>query len=43
MRALLAEFDLLQECAGYPNLKDLNRDALDSLPRVAMMPVPSIT
>ncbi|KPI44066.1 putative lactate 2-monooxygenase [Cyphellophora attinorum] len=38
MRALLAEFDLLQECAGYPKISEINRDAIDSLPRVAIMP-----
>ena len=40
MRALLAEFDILQECAGYAKIEDIigNRDAIDSLPRVAMMP-----
>lgn len=40
MRALLAEFDILQECAGYPDIKEIigNKDALDSLPRVAIMP-----
>lgn len=38
MRALLAEFDILMECAGYPNLSEINRDALDSLPRVAYIP-----
>ena len=43
MRALLAEFDLLQECAGYPKLEEIDREALDSLPRVAYLPVPSMT
>ena len=43
MRALLAEFDLLQQCAGYPKLEEINRDALDSLPRVAYLPMPSMT
>jgi hypothetical protein len=44
MRALLAEFDILMECAGYPKIEEINRDALDSLPRVAIMPsTPTIT
>lgn len=44
MKALLAEFDILMECSGYPDLKEIDRDALDSLPRVAYLPAtPSIT
>jgi hypothetical protein len=38
VKALLAEFDILMECAGYPKIGEINRDALDSLPRVAIIP-----
>ena len=38
MKALLAELDILMNVAGYPDLSALDREALDSLPRVAMMP-----
>ena len=38
MKALLAEFDILQNVSGYPRLEDVDRDAIDSLPRVAVMP-----
>jgi hypothetical protein len=38
MKSLLAEFDILMECAGYPKIGEIDRDALDSLPRVAIMP-----
>ena len=38
MKALLAEFDILMNVAGYANLKDIDRDTIDSLPRVAIMP-----
>jgi isopentenyl diphosphate isomerase/L-lactate dehydrogenase-like FMN-dependent dehydrogenase len=38
MRALLAEFDILMNVSGYPKLEDINKDAIDSLPRVAIMP-----
>lgn len=38
MKALLAEFDILMNVSGYPKLEDINREALDSLPRVAIMP-----
>lgn len=38
MKALLAEFDILMNCAGYAHLNEVDREAIDSLPRVAMMP-----
>ena len=38
IKALLAEFDILMNVSGYAKLEDINRDAIDSLPRVAMMP-----
>lgn len=38
LKALLAELDILMNVSGYPDLKALVREALDSLPRVALMP-----
>lgn len=38
MKGLLADFDILMNVAGYPELKDINRDALDSLPKGAYFP-----
>ncbi|KAH9897187.1 FMN-dependent dehydrogenase [Xylariomycetidae sp. FL2044] len=38
MKGLLADFDILMNVAGYPNLKDINRDALDSMPRGCYFP-----
>ncbi|KAI1463366.1 L-lactate dehydrogenase [Daldinia caldariorum] len=38
MKGLLADFDILMNVAGYPNLKDINRDALDSLPKGVYFP-----
>ena len=38
MRALLAEFDLLMHCSGYARLEDIDADAIDSLPRAAIVP-----
>ena len=38
MKSLLAEFDILMNVAGYAHLEDIDRDAIDSLPRVAIMP-----
>ncbi len=44
MKALLAEFDILMNVAGYPRIEDIDRDALDSLPRVAYLPAtPELT
>jgi isopentenyl diphosphate isomerase/L-lactate dehydrogenase-like FMN-dependent dehydrogenase len=42
VKALLAEFDILMNVSGYPKLEDINRDALDSLPRVAIMPTDAL-
>ncbi|KAI0835796.1 FMN-dependent alpha-hydroxy acid dehydrogenase [Hypoxylon sp. FL0890] len=38
MKSLLADFDILMNVAGYPDLKDINRDALDSMPKGAYFP-----
>ena len=38
MKALLAEFDILMNVSGYARLEDINRDAIDSLARVAIIP-----
>ncbi|KAI0000744.1 L-lactate dehydrogenase [Xylariaceae sp. FL0662B] len=38
MKGLLADFDILMNVAGYPDLKDINRDAIDSLPKGAYFP-----
>lgn len=38
MRGLLAELDILMNVSGYPRVEDIDRDAIDSLPRVAVMP-----
>ena len=44
MKGLLAEFDILMNVAGYPRIEDINRDAIDSLPRVAYLPAtPELT
>lgn len=44
LKSLLAEFDILMNSAGYAKTSDINRDALDSLPRVAYLPAtPSLT
>lgn len=32
MKSLLAEFDILQEVAGFQNIRQINRAAIDSLP-----------
>jgi hypothetical protein len=42
MKALLAEFDILMNVSGYPKLEDINREALDSLPSVAIMPTDAL-
>ena len=31
MKSLLAEFDILQEVAGFQNIRQINRAAIDSL------------
>jgi hypothetical protein len=38
MKALLAELDILMNVSGYADLHALDREALDSLPRVALLP-----
>ncbi|KAI1080789.1 L-lactate dehydrogenase [Whalleya microplaca] len=38
MKGLLADFDILMNVAGYPDLKGINRDAIDSLPKGAYFP-----
>ncbi|KAI0017921.1 FMN-dependent dehydrogenase [Xylariomycetidae sp. FL0641] len=38
MKSLLADFDILMNVAGYPNLEEINRDALDSMPKGAYFP-----
>ena len=42
VKALLAEFDILMNVSGYPKLEDINRGALDTLPRVAIMPTDAL-
>ncbi|KAI0139552.1 FMN-dependent alpha-hydroxy acid dehydrogenase [Hypoxylon sp. NC0597] len=38
MKSLLADFDILMNVAGYPDLKEIGRDALDSMPKGAYFP-----
>ncbi|KAI0486956.1 FMN-dependent dehydrogenase [Xylaria cf. heliscus] len=38
VKGLLADFDILMNVAGYPDLKKINRDALDSMPKGAYFP-----
>ncbi|KAI0165012.1 FMN-dependent alpha-hydroxy acid dehydrogenase [Xylariaceae sp. FL1272] len=38
VKSLLADFDILMNVAGYPTLKDIDRDALDSMPRGCYFP-----
>ncbi|OTA82989.1 hypothetical protein M434DRAFT_36929 [Hypoxylon sp. CO27-5] len=38
MKSLLADFDILMNVAGYPDLKGIDRDALDSMPKGAYFP-----
>ncbi|KAI3331556.1 FMN-dependent alpha-hydroxy acid dehydrogenase [Xylariaceae sp. AK1471] len=38
VKSLLADFDILMNVAGYPDLRGINRDALDSMPRGAYFP-----
>jgi isopentenyl diphosphate isomerase/L-lactate dehydrogenase-like FMN-dependent dehydrogenase len=38
VKSLLADFDILMNVAGYPDLKGINRDALDSMPRGSYFP-----
>ena len=44
MKALLVEFDIMMNVAGYPDLWDINRDALKSLPKGTYFPgAPDLT
>ncbi|KAI0478649.1 FMN-dependent alpha-hydroxy acid dehydrogenase [Xylariaceae sp. FL0804] len=38
VKSLLADFDILMNVAGYPDLKGIDRDALDSMPRGCYFP-----
>ncbi|KAI0867040.1 FMN-dependent dehydrogenase [Xylaria cubensis] len=38
VKGLLADFDILMNVAGYPDLTEINRDALDSMPKGAYFP-----
>ncbi|KAI1261064.1 FMN-dependent alpha-hydroxy acid dehydrogenase [Xylariaceae sp. FL1019] len=38
IKSLLADLDILMNVAGYPTLKDIDRDALDSMPRGCYFP-----
>jgi isopentenyl diphosphate isomerase/L-lactate dehydrogenase-like FMN-dependent dehydrogenase len=35
VKGLLAEFDILMNVAGYPDLDEINKDAIDTLPNSA--------
>lgn len=35
MKSLLAEFDILLNCAGYRNVSEIDRDAIRSLPNTS--------
>jgi isopentenyl diphosphate isomerase/L-lactate dehydrogenase-like FMN-dependent dehydrogenase len=37
MKSLLADFDILMNCAGYQSVDQINRDSIDSLPNSAAM------
>lgn len=44
VKALLAEFDIMMNVSGYPNLEEINRDAIDSLPKGTYFPgTPDLT
>jgi isopentenyl diphosphate isomerase/L-lactate dehydrogenase-like FMN-dependent dehydrogenase len=44
VKALLAEFDIMMNVAGYPLVADIDRDAIDSLPRGTYFPgTPDLT
>ncbi|KAK8041761.1 hypothetical protein PG993_006284 [Apiospora rasikravindrae] len=44
MKSLLAEFDIMMNVAGYPDLKEIDRDALESLPKGTYFPgTPDLT
>ncbi|KAI0965937.1 FMN-dependent dehydrogenase [Xylaria arbuscula] len=38
VKSLLADFNILINVAGYPDLKEINRDAIDSMPKGAYFP-----
>ncbi|KAI0424379.1 FMN-dependent dehydrogenase [Xylaria sp. FL1042] len=38
VKGLLADFDILMSVAGYPDLKEITRDALESMPKGAYFP-----
>lgn len=38
VKGLLADFDILMNVSGYPDLSEINRNALDSIPRGAYFP-----
>lgn len=38
MKSLLADLDILMNVAGYPRVEDINRDALESLPKGSYFP-----
>jgi isopentenyl diphosphate isomerase/L-lactate dehydrogenase-like FMN-dependent dehydrogenase len=44
IKALLAELDIMMNVAGYPKLEEINRDALESLPKGTYFPgTPNLT
>jgi isopentenyl diphosphate isomerase/L-lactate dehydrogenase-like FMN-dependent dehydrogenase len=38
VKGLLAEFDIMMNVAGYPDLEGINRDAIESLPKGTYFP-----
>ncbi|KAJ7162819.1 FMN-dependent dehydrogenase [Mycena filopes] len=44
VKALLAEFDIMMNVAGYPKVGEINRDSIESLPKGTYFPgVPDLT
>ncbi|KAJ8087174.1 hypothetical protein PM082_006002 [Marasmius tenuissimus] len=44
LKGLLAEFDIMMNVAGYPKVEDIDRDAIESLPKGTYFPgTPSLT
>lgn len=37
MKSLLAEFDILLNCAGFRGISEIDRDALKSLPNISSL------
>lgn len=37
MKSLLADFDILMNCAGYRSVEEITRDSIDSLPNSVAM------